>query len=242
MNAGRSLSSMSAVAGARAIRATGAAGRSTYRARPRRARARSARGRGGQPGRRRRSLATLIVAGGILALAVLFGSGLEHTVRRLALPLDNEQIIREQAAAKHLDPALIAAVIYAETKFDPRTSSTGAEGLMQIEPATAAYLAKLSGGYRFTTKDLGTPAVNVAYGSYYLRYLLDHYQNNEMLAIAAYNAGVTNVDEWVAKARAQGRSLTVSEIPFAQTQAYVQKVMAAQKEYRTLYGPQLGLG
>jgi len=184
----------------------------------------------------------LVFALAILALAVVFGSGLEHTVRKLALPLDNEQIIREQAAAKHLDPALIAAVIYAETKFDPRTSSTGAEGLMQIEPATAAYLAKLSGGYRFTTKDLGTPAVNVAYGSYYLRYLLDHYENNEMLAIAAYNAGVTNVDEWVAKARTQGRSLTVSEIPFAQTQAYVQKVMAAQKEYRALYGPQLGIG
>ncbi|HTR73182.1 MAG TPA: lytic transglycosylase domain-containing protein, partial [Solirubrobacteraceae bacterium] len=187
----RSQSSMSAVTGAHAIRATGATGRSVYRARPRPARAGSARTGRQRSGRGRRSLAMLVFALAILALAVVFGSGLEHTVRKLALPLDNEQIIREQAAAKHLDPALIAAVIYAETKFDPRTSSTGAEGLMQIEPATAAYLAKLSGGYRFTTKDLGTPAVNVAYGSYYLRYLLDHYENNEMLAIAAYNAGVT---------------------------------------------------
>ena len=67
-------------------------------------------------------------------------------------------MIREQAAAKHLDPALIAAVIYAETKFDPRTSPAGAEGLMQIEPATAEFLAKLSGGYRFTTSDLATPS------------------------------------------------------------------------------------
>ncbi len=208
----------------------------------RHARARTTTNRSGQPGRRRRAVAVLAVLGAIVALAIVFGPRLDHTVRKLALPLDNEQVIREQAAAKHLDPALIAAVIYAETKFDPRTSSTGAEGLMQIEPATAEYLAKLSGGYKFTTKDLGTPAVNVAYGSYYLRYLLDHYENNEMLAIAAYNAGVTNVDGWVAKARAQDRTLTVSEIPFAQTQAYVQKVMAAQKEYRALYGPQLGLG
>ena len=128
-------------------------------------------------------------------------------MRRLALPLSNEQVIREQAAAKHLDPALIAAVIYAETKFDPRTSPAGAEGLMQIEPATAEFLAKLSGGYRFQTSDLATPRVNVAYGSYYLRYLLDHYNGDEMLAVAAYNAGLANVDRWVAQAHAEGRSL-----------------------------------
>jgi soluble lytic murein transglycosylase len=185
---------------------------------------------------------TVIAVLAIVALAVVFGPSLDHTVRRLALPLSNEQVIREQAKAKDLDPALIAAVIYAETKFDPRTSSAGAEGLMQIEPATAEFLAKLSGGYSFTTSDLGTPAINVAYGSYYLRYLLNHYSGDEMLAVAAYNAGLANVDEWVAKARAEGKSLTVAEIPFGQTRAYVQKVLSAQREYRVLYGHQLGIG
>jgi soluble lytic murein transglycosylase len=185
---------------------------------------------------------TVIAALAIVALAVVFGPSLDHTVRRLALPLSNEQVIREQAAAKHLDPALIAAVIYAETKFDPRTSPAGAEGLMQIEPATAAFLAKLSGGYSFQTSDLGTPAINVAYGSYYLRYLLNHYEDNEMLAVAAYNAGLANVDQWVAKAHAEGKHLTVEEIPFGQTRAYVQRVLSAQREYRELYGPQLGIG
>jgi soluble lytic murein transglycosylase len=184
----------------------------------------------------------LLIVVAIGLLAVVFGPGLDHAVRRLALPLSNEQIIREQAVAKHLDPALIAAVIYAETKFDPRTSSAGAEGLMQIEPATAAFLAKLSGGYSFTTSDLGTPAINVAYGSYYLRYLLDHYAGDEMLAVAAYNAGLANVDRWVAQARAEGHSLTVGEIPFGQTRAYVQRVLQAQREYRALYARQLGLG
>src|ERR1017187_3480590 len=122
--------------------------------------------------RRRRALGALVVA----ALAVVIGvmiSRVDHAVNELTLPLGDASVIREQAAAKHLDPALIAAVIYAETKFEPRTSSAGAEGLMQIEPATAEFLARLSGGYRFTTSDLGTPSVNVAYGSYYLRYLLD---------------------------------------------------------------------
>jgi soluble lytic murein transglycosylase len=191
--------------------------------------------------RRRRTLGAIAAVGAIVALAVVVGPSLDHAVRRLALPLSDTGVIREQAAAKHLDPALIAAVIYAETKFDPRTSPAGAEGLMQIEPATAEFLAKLSGGYRFTTSDLGTPAVNVAYGSYYLRYLLDHYEGDEMLAVAAYNAGITNVDQWVAKARAEGHELTVAEIPFGQTRAYEQRVLQAQREYRALYGRQLGL-
>ncbi len=205
-----------------------------------------ARGTGRGGGRRGRRLrgpgVVLVVVLALGALVVAFGSSLDHTVRQLALPLSNEQVIREQAAAKHLDPALIAAVIYAETKFDPRTSPAGAEGLMQIEPATAEFLAKLSGGYRFQTSDLSTPSVNVAYGSYYLRYLLDHYSGDEMLAVAAYNAGLANVDRWVAQAHAEGKSLTVGEIPFGETRAYVQRVLQAQREYRALYGRQLGIG
>jgi len=138
-------------------------------------------------------------------------------------------------------PALIAGVIYAETKFDPRPSSAGALGLMQILPSTAQYIAHLSGGTAFTTGDLATPKINVAYGSWYLRYLLDHYEGNEMLAVAAYNGGLANVDAWVAKAREAGKTLSVSEIPFPETQAYVQKVMRAQAEYRAVYPRQLGL-
>ncbi|HEV3319263.1 MAG TPA: lytic transglycosylase domain-containing protein [Solirubrobacteraceae bacterium] len=198
-------------------------------------------GRGGRGGRLRGPGTVLVIVVALGALAIAFGSSLDHTVRRLALPLSNEQVIREQAAAKHLDPALIAAVIYAETKFDPRTSPAGAEGLMQIEPATAEFLAKLSGGYRFQTSDLATPSVNVAYGSYYLRYLLDHYSGDEMLAVAAYNAGLANVDRWVTEAHAEGRSLTAGQIPFPETRAYVQRVLRAQREYRALYGRQLGL-
>jgi soluble lytic murein transglycosylase len=189
--------------------------------------------------RRRRTLGALVG----IALVVVIGVMISriHAVNELTLPLGDASVIREQAAAKHLDPALIAAVIYAETKFEPRTSSAGAEGLMQIEPETAKFLAKLSGGYRFTTSDLATPSVNVAYGSYYLRYLLDHYEGDEMLAVAAYNAGLANVDTWVAKAHAEGKQLTVSAIPFPQTRAYVQRVLEAQKEYRAAYARQLGL-
>jgi soluble lytic murein transglycosylase len=168
-------------------------------------------------------------------------SAVRPSVRAHGLPLADASVIREQAAAKHLDPALIAAVIYAESKFEPTTSSAGAEGLMQILPATAYYLAHLSGGSRFTESDLATPKINVAYGSYYLRYLLDHYGGEEMLAVAAYNGGLANVDRWVAKANAAGGRLTVETIPFPETRMYVQRVLDAQRAYRVEYPRELGL-
>jgi soluble lytic murein transglycosylase len=199
----------------------------------------------GVPGRSsgaaRRRLVGVVTAIAVTALLVVWIlPRINHAVRDLTLPLYDQDVIVAQARAKHLDPALIAAVIYAETKFNPRTSPTGAEGLMQIEPATAHFLAHLSGGYAFTTSDLATPSINIAYGSYYLRYLLDHYDGDKMLALAAYNGGLANVDRWVAQARADGHSLTVAGIPFAETRAYVAKVLDAQHRYRSAYATALG--
>jgi soluble lytic murein transglycosylase len=188
-----------------------------------------------------RTLGTSAVILILLLCGVFVLSELHQATSNVALPLGDASIIREQAAEKHLDPALIAAVVYAESKFEPRPSAAGAQGLMQILPATAYYVAHLSGGTRFTAKDLATPKVNLAYGSYYLRYLLDHYSGNEMLAVAAYNAGLTNVDGWVAHARASGGHLSVEAIPFPETREYVRKVLAAQREYRATYPRALGI-
>ena len=193
-------------------------------------------------GRRRRALLATSTTVALLAIAIVAAMPLfRKAVTDLGgLPIGYSDVIRQQAAEKHLDPALIAAVIYAETKFDPRPSSAGAEGLMQILPQTAEFLAHRSGATTFHVSDLGTPEVNIAYGSYYLRYLLDEYHDSEMLALAAYNGGETNVNRWLATARADGTALTVSTIPFPQTRAYVAKVMSAQQQYRSTYASQLG--
>jgi soluble lytic murein transglycosylase len=182
---------------------------------------------------------------GVALTVLVIGVGLltplfRRAVNELDLPLAYSGIIRQQASDKHLDPALIAAVIYAETKFDARPSSAGAQGLMQIMPATAEYLAHRSGATTFTLSDLGTPDVNIAYGSYYLRYLLDEYGGSKVAALAAYNGGETNVSRWVTQERAEGRPLTISEIPFPETRAYVAKVLQAQHDYRSTYATQLG--
>lgn len=193
----------------------------------------------GSPGRRLRG--TVVAVGLLVVGAVVVVPLLDGAVHRFVLPLEDADVIRTQAAAKHLDPALIAAVIYAESRFDPRTSSAGALGLMQILPETAAFIAERSGGVRFTTSDLATPAINVAYGSWYLRYLLDHYGGTEMPAVAAYNAGLGKVDAWIAKTLEEGRTFTVEDIPFPETRSYVQRVLAAQSAYRATYRHQLGL-
>jgi soluble lytic murein transglycosylase len=111
---------------------------------------------------------------------------------------------------------------------------------MQVEPSTARLLADMSDGTAFTVADLAHPATNIAYGSYYLRYLLNLYDGNRMLALAAYNAGPTNVNRWRARARSHGRALSVASIPFPQTRAYVARVEAATKTYRRYYGKLLG--
>src|SRR5262249_45365242 len=96
-----------------------------------------------------------------------------------------------------------------------------------------------SGGTAFVVGDLATPQVNIAYGSYYLRYLLRRYDGHEAFALAAYNAGEGNVDRWMADARARGRALTIDAIPYAETRAYVSRVEDAKRAYASNYSSAL---
>ena len=192
---------------------------------------------------RRRRLTAVVAAallGGIVA-AVIASGVLDEAVREITLPLRHDDIIRQQAADKHVDAALIAAVIYEESRFRDQTSNAGARGLMQITPETADFIAHRSGGLRFQQSDLGTPQINIAYGTWFLRYLIDHYDGNETLAVAAYNAGQSNVDSWVAKAGGPDKFDSARHIPFPETRAYVENVQERRQEYREHYADELGL-
>lgn len=176
----------------------------------------------------------------VLAVAVV-APVFHDAVKEVVLPLRHEDIIRQQAREKHLDPALVAGVIYTESRFRDQTSRAGAKGLMQITPDTARFIERLSGGSTFELSDLSTPQVNIAYGAYYLRYLLDRYGDNEALALAAYNGGEGNVDRWVDAARQKGEALSIDAIPFGETRAYVRAVQSAARQYRSSYRSELGL-
>ena len=113
---------------------------------------------------------------------------------------------------------------------------------MQLMPSTADYIARMSGGTRFDRGDLATPQINIAYGSWYLRYLLQKYHGNAVLTLAAYNAGEGKVDQWWAGRPARGEAFDVAKhIPFAETRDYVHRVLSARREYRHQYPHELGL-
>jgi soluble lytic murein transglycosylase len=174
---------------------------------------------------RRLAASTLLIIA-VAASFVYLRAGEPAWLQRLRYPLRYEQIVRGHARNYQLDPALLAAVIYQESKFRvDAKSSSGAIGLMQLRPDTAKGIAIRTGGNRFRTSDLYNPEINVRYGSWYLRHLLNKY-DDEKLALAAYNAGQRNVDTW----RAQGK-----EIQFSETRAYVDRVEELKEIYRSAY-------
>lgn len=186
--------------------------------------------------RRRRLLAggAAVVAGLAVGLALGVFGKFDDVIQELTLPLRHEDIIRQQAAEKRVDASLIAAVIYAESKFDDRTSSAGARGLMQITPQAAQDIERHSGGTTFELGDLADPEINIRYGTYLLRELLDRYNGDTVAALAAYNAGPGNVDRW------GGSELIVTDIPFPETRAYVEDVLDKRRAYREEYTRELG--
>jgi peptidoglycan lytic transglycosylase len=165
----------------------------------------------------------------IAVLAVIFGT--IHLTQpawyeRLWYPLRYDRIVIGHARNYRLDPALLAAVIYKESKFEADArSQRGAIGLMQLLPETAEGIAARTGGSAFRVSDLFDPEINVRYGAWYLRHLLDKY-GSERTALAAYNAGQRNVDDWRARR---------VRIQFSETREFVQGVEHLKGIYRHAY-------
>lgn len=176
--------------------------------------------------------ATAVVAVGAVTLVAT--GVLDKAIDELTLPLKHEDIIRQQAGEKGVDASLIAAVIYSESRFRDQTSEAGARGLMQITPASAHEIERLSGGTTFHLDDLSDPEINIRYGTFLLSELFQRYDGDVVAVLAAYNAGPANVDRW------GGSDLSLSDIRFPETRAYVEDVLDKQKEYRDRYAKELG--
>lgn len=174
---------------------------------------------------------TVMLAAVAGALIYLENPRTPDFLQRIRYPLHYESIVRGHARNYNLDPALLAAVIYQESKFHADAKSdSGAIGLMQLLPSTAHGIALHTGGSKFRTDDLWNPEINIRYGAWYLRHLEDKY-GDERTALAAYNAGQHNVDRWLASRK---------EIQFSETRAYVDRVEDLKEIYRDAWGSELG--
>jgi len=177
----------------------------------------------------------LAVATGVLLVAAGAFLVIDETsppwYERIRYPLRYQAIVRGHAQNYGVDPALLAAVIYQESKFDAEAkSSSGAVGLMQLTPETAKGIAIRTGGSAFRVSDLRNPEINVRYGCWYLRHLYRKY-GEWRLVLAAYNAGQGNVDRWLREER--------GTIPFAETRHYVDRVEDLRAIYRDAWRSEL---
>jgi soluble lytic murein transglycosylase len=151
---------------------------------------------------------------------------------RARYPLEYDHIVSAYAKERAVDPALVAAMIYAESRFDPNVQSpAGAIGLMQILPDTGRFIARATGGDRFVVADLRDPDLNVRYGTWLLANLLERYDGDVPTALAAYHAGPGNVDAWL-----EGGG----GVAFPETRDYVDEVLRVRGVYADAYPDLLG--
>jgi soluble lytic murein transglycosylase len=217
------------------VRSAKARSRSGAKRSQRRRGTRSKTRRGSQRSRRALVIGGTILVGALGGFLLVNSERFQRTLEEFTLPLRHEDIIRQQAAEKDVPADLIAAVIYNESRFRDQTSNAGARGLMQITPGTAKVIEGLSGGQTFEFEDLADPDINIRYGTFYLRYLIEKFGQNDVAALAAYNAGETNVAAW------GGGDLQVDQIRFPETREYVENVLDKREEYARHYRHELGL-
>ena len=166
-------------------------------------------------------------------LLVLLLVALRKPLQRRHYPLEYQDLIASAAAEYELPKELLCAVIWCESRFQPDAQSpAGAKGLMQLTPETFGEVL-----WRLDLPedtDIFSPEQNIHCGTFYLKRLYNLYGDWET-ALAAYNAGMGNVNAWLADPRYSADGKTLQEIPFSETASYVRKVQAAREVYIELY-------
>jgi soluble lytic murein transglycosylase len=141
-----------------------------------------------------------------------------------------------QASRNDLDPAWVYGLMRQESRFvDHARSQAGAQGLMQIMPQTAKWIARRLGQDRTAYRKMADPEANIRFGTYYLRHLLDSLDGSPVLATAGYNAGPGRARRWRADTALEG-AIYIETIPYAETREYVKKVLANAMYYNHRLG------
>lgn len=156
-------------------------------------------------------------------------------------PLDYEEIVTKYAQEYELDPHFVMAIIKAESNFIEDAHSGKASGLMQLTEETAGWVAEQL-GEDAEKINLNNPKDNIELGCYYIRYLIDYYDGNVDVALAAYNGGMGNVDKWLENKRYSDDGKSLKDIPFKETREYVKRVNSEKEVYEKMMSKEARLG
>ena len=178
----------------------------------------------------------LVLALGLLALiAVLLQEKAPEPATIKTYPMEYTDLIRANAAEQEIDPAYVAAIILAESSYNPdATSAVNAQGLMQIMPDTGAWLAGKF-GEEYADGCLYDPDTSIRYGCWYLGYLMRRFGGDLTLATAAYHSGQGTVDKWLANPLYSANGVKLDVIPGPEAEKYVHRVLNYYEEYKKLY-------
>ena len=182
-----------------------------------------------------RSRRLLILAAILLVFCIVGAIALTHILDLRRYSLEYREMITEYSVEYALDPYLVAAVIHCESSGRAdAVSKSGAIGLMQIMPETGDWIADKLEIKDFEAEKLNEPEINVRMGCWYLNFLMGRFSSNIVNVLAAYNAGHGNVDKWLEDG-GLSEDGQLKNIPFEETDAYVEKVLYAYEKYQTLY-------
>ena len=186
---------------------------------------------------RRKYLYLLLSFAAVLLIGVYLLWSSASFQRQYVYPFPDRETVEDYADRYHVDPYLAAAVIRTESKFqDSVHSHRGAIGLMQLMPDTAQWIASQLDDASYSVEAIHEPERNIRYGIWYLRSLQREFDGNDVLALAAYNAGRGNVQDWIRENGWPADFHDIDAIPYQETREYVRKVLKAEKKYRELYG------
>jgi soluble lytic murein transglycosylase len=169
---------------------------------------------------------------GLIIILIIF----HKPILKSFFVLDYRDTVLSASREHEIQPGLLSAVIFVESRFQPGAKSgKGAVGLMQIMPATGRWVSNQLAWPGFQESDLLNPEKNIALGSWYIAYLTDYFEGNQTAALAAYNAGHRYVKGWMDADVWDGDLVKIESIPFSETKQYLFQIHFITKIYRYLY-------
>jgi len=154
----------------------------------------------------------------------------------LMYPIDYEEEIIASTKQFDVDPFLVLSIIQVETRFEEdKVSIKGATGLMQIMPDTANWIVKNGPFSADSIKFVNKPEINIKFGTWYLKQLEHQFNGNQVVMVAAYNAGPGNVSKWLQSGVWDGTYVGIKNIPFGETRHYIQRIFHFYERYQSIY-------